>query len=147
MESSSDVTENVLVIDEHCTQLLHHDTDLETVFVVKIVLCKVTNIMSPHENVCVSEAWIIPVKERKFYACYACYTYMYTLKIIFIKNFKMMLQTFCKKQTLMFFLNSIDLIKTLSFCFPELWLTYTIVVSPFPTLISSDIGYHHCVSV
>lgn len=56
MESSSNVTENVLVIDEHCTQLLHHDTDLETVFVVKIVLCEVTNVMSPHENVCVSEA-------------------------------------------------------------------------------------------
>lgn len=39
----------------------------------------------------------------------------------------------------MFFLNSIDLIKTLSFCDHELWLTYTIVVSPFPTLINTDI--------
>lgn len=54
MDSSSDVTENVLVIDEHCTQLLHHDTDPETV--LNIVLCEVTNVMSPHENVCVSEA-------------------------------------------------------------------------------------------
>lgn len=56
MESSSNVTENVLVIDEHCTQLLHHDTDPDTVLVLNIVLCEVTNVMSPHENVCVSEA-------------------------------------------------------------------------------------------
>lgn len=56
MDSSSNVTENVLVIDEHCTQLLHHDTDPETVIVLNIVLCEVSNVMSPHENVCVSEA-------------------------------------------------------------------------------------------
>lgn len=56
MDSSSNVTENDLVIHEHCTQLLHHSTDPETVPVVIIVLCEVTNVMSPHENVCVSEA-------------------------------------------------------------------------------------------
>lgn len=81
MDSSSNVTENDLVIHEHCTQLLHHSADPETVPVVIIVLCEVTNVMSPHENVCVSEAWIIPVKDSgKFYVHY---TYMYTLKIIF----------------------------------------------------------------
>lgn len=58
MDSSSYVTEIVLLIHEHCTQLLHHSTDPETVLVVDIiiVLCEVTNVMSPHENVCVSKA-------------------------------------------------------------------------------------------
>lgn len=54
MDSSSNVTEIVLLIHEHCTQLLHPETVL--VVDIIIVLCEVTNVMSPHENVCVSKA-------------------------------------------------------------------------------------------
>lgn len=44
MESSSNVTENVIVSHENCTQLLQNSSDLETAPVVDIiVLCEVVN--------------------------------------------------------------------------------------------------------
>lgn len=67
---------------------MYYDIDSDIVFVFNIVFCEVFNVMLFYENVCVFEVWIIFVKERKFYVCYI---YMYILKIIFIKNFKMML--------------------------------------------------------